>query len=99
MPTQLTHQCIRYTISQTRDNLQAHCRDKKWKWNDFGSGDANKHFLFCVSKILFGDHTKATETKAFLIQHALDKADIFKSYAPSLDSPAPAHLAAALFIS
>jgi hypothetical protein len=31
MPTQLTHQCIRYTISQTRDNLQAHCRDKKWK--------------------------------------------------------------------
>jgi hypothetical protein len=46
----------------------------------------------------FGDHTKTTETKAILSQHALDKADIFKSYAPSLDSPPPAHLAAAPYL-
>jgi hypothetical protein len=66
VPIQLTHQCIRYTILQTRDNLVAHCRVNKWKWNDFGGGGANKCFLFCISKILFGDHTKTTETKASL---------------------------------
>jgi hypothetical protein len=50
---------------------------------------ANKCFLFCISKILFGDHTKATETKAILTQHALVFSDVdnFKSFAPSLDSP------------
>ena len=93
--TQPTHQCIRYTISQTRDNLAAHCRVQQWKWNDYGSGGANKCFLFCFSKILFGDHTRTNETKAILNQHALENVDYFKSYVPSLDSPPPANLAAA----
>jgi hypothetical protein len=95
MPTQLTHECIKYTIEATKHKLQIHCKATKWTGNDFGSGGANKYFLFCISKIIFGDHTKEAETRAILTQYALENVDTFKSFVPILHlSPLP-HLLAA----
>jgi hypothetical protein len=96
-PAQLTHQCIRYTIGQTRHNLQLHCAAKMWKWNDFGGGGENKCFFFCIPKILFGDHTRDPKTRAILTQHALQHVNTFKHYTPTLHpSPLPHLLAAHL---
>jgi hypothetical protein len=95
MPAQLTHQCIRYTIGQTRHNLQLHCAAKMWEWNDFGGGGENKCFFLCISKILFGDHTKDSETRAILTQHTLQHVNTFKHFAPTLHPSPPPHLLAA----
>jgi hypothetical protein len=55
----------------------------------------SKCFLFCKSKILFGDHTKEAETRAILTQHALENVDAFMSFVPTLHIPPLPHPLAA----